>query len=804
MKKPSLPKRRLAMLGRLISQILSKEPMLVTPTIERDALTRLHGRLEFVRDANGVAHLYADIESDLYIGLGYLQATERFMTMDTLRHVAKGRLSELFANIRLPVSVERVGGLSFGDFDAFLRPLGFENEVKRDYPKLSMASQRCLEAFAQGVNDALVQMNGIYPPEMLLTGKVIPWTAEDCLLAARASALVVSLTTLENELTFDNIRAQEGDDIAKAIYPDAPWHDAPDYSQGGQAEIPDGPLDTPNMGSNNWAISSALTKSGAPIVCNDPHVPVIPAPTYWHHVHLECPEYSVQGGMFPGYPGMGFGHNGHMAWGCTTVFRDAWDLSRIERIPDTPGRYRTAEGSEKITNCRDIVKTRFGKSLAIEWETCSHGIIYPGWEHGDNENGDRVSLALKFIACNHAAHFDGHRQLYAANNVEAIQGALKKLNEGPFDFNMVYAHKDGHIAWEQVGQLPKRNKDGLFVRDAHDPDSVWQGYLDFSDNPKIINPERGFVVTANTDTCPKQYPLIATRVHCEPRHRQERIIELICQRDDHDWKSMAAIQRDVFAEYALPMRDRLCDVLMHYRNTAGHLAAGLDHLMRWDGQFTIDSIGASIFTLTRKLLSTTIFFKVLGDTSAKRFTHGQLAVPRIGHLLLNKDDPLCDIVVKKSGHDVPYFIQQSFELAIDQLKRDWGGDMTEWRWGNIHRIRIGSIMAELPDIGKFKVGKPWVAIEAPMPGEANTVSPSVTTPDGKRLRTLIGATSRFICDLSKPNEAWFAHSTGPAADPNSPFYKELAQQWHKFEYFRSALWKADKVPNVVERVILLP
>ena len=129
---------------------------------------------------------------------------------------------------------------------------------------------------------SLVHMNGSYPPEMLLTGKVNPWTAEYCVLTGSESDLVVSLTTLENELTFYNIRAQEGDDIAKAIYPDAPWHNATDYSQGGQAEIPDGPLDTPNMGSNNWAISSALTKSGSTIVCNDPHVPVTPAPTYWH------------------------------------------------------------------------------------------------------------------------------------------------------------------------------------------------------------------------------------------------------------------------------------------------------------------------------------------------------------------------------------------------------------------------------------------------------------------------------------------------------------------------------------------
>ncbi|OUS28886.1 hypothetical protein A9Q99_10940 [Gammaproteobacteria bacterium 45_16_T64] len=794
MKKPSLPKRRIAMLGRLVSQIFSQAVPLAAPTIDRSAISRLHGRLEFVRDNNGVAHLYAEVESDLYIGVGYLQAVERFMIMDTLRHVATGRLSELFANIRIPASVERIGGLTLQDFDAFLRPLGFEQEALRDFPRLPIEEQRCLEAFAQGVNDALIHMNGVYPPEMLFTGKLIPWTAEDCLLAARASALIVSLVPLENELTFDNIRVQEGDAIARMIYPDAPWDDVPDYCQGGESEIPDGPLDPPNMGSNNWAVTGKRSRSGAPIVCNDPHVPVLPAPTYWQHVHLECPQYSVQGGMFPGYPGMGFGHNGHIAWGCTTVFRDAWDLSRIQRAETHSDRYLTSKGTESILHHRATLNARFGRSREVEWESCRHGIIYPEWRHPDG-----TELALKFVACDHAAHFSGHRALYSASSVEDTQSALAKLNGGPFDFNMVYAHKDGHIAWEQIGQLPRRAKDGLFIRDSSDPNTDWDGYLDFSENPKIINPDSDMIVTANTDTCPKQFPKIATRVHCEPRHRQERIIALLNEKQEHDWKSMALIQRDVMAVYAEPLRDMICEVLGHYANTAGLLAEASVSLEQWDCQFTVDSVGATIFTYMRKILAQTVFGAVLGSESAKRFTHGQRSIPRIELMILDADDPLRELLQEKTGNSIEFFIQQSFEQSVNKLMTDWGDNLSAWRWGNIHRVRIGSPLAEIP-----RWGKPWEAIEAPMPGEANTISPSVTTPDGKRLRMLIGASSRFICDLGKPKEAWFAHSTGPVVDPHSPLYKGLADKWHKFEYFRSALWKADKVPNVRERVILIP
>jgi len=160
------------------------------------------------------------------------------------------------------------------------------------------------------------------------------------------------------------------------------------------------------------------------------------------------------------------------------------------------------------------------------------------------------------------------------------------------------------------------------------------------------------------------------------------------------------------------------------------------------------------------------------------------------------------VIRRTSGRSVEYYIQQSFEETVDQLVRDRGDESTAWQWGNIHRVRYSTPIAEMLNIGKWQAASRWGRGDAPMPGEANTVSVSV--PDGKRLRALIGASSRFICDLARPNEAWFAHSPGLMAGPNSPFDTEFARKSQKMEYFRSALWNADKVPDVVERVILLP
>ena len=61
-----------------------------------------------VRDAQGVAHIYADNAPDLFFGLGYTMAQDRLFQMDMYRHVAMGSLSEWFGNLSLGKGVSLV------------------------------------------------------------------------------------------------------------------------------------------------------------------------------------------------------------------------------------------------------------------------------------------------------------------------------------------------------------------------------------------------------------------------------------------------------------------------------------------------------------------------------------------------------------------------------------------------------------------------------------------------------------------------------------------------------------------------
>ena len=67
------------------------------PQLEgRISVPGLVGSVEVLRDAYGVPQIYADNPEDLFEAQGYVHAQDRFYEMDFRRHLAAGRLSELY------------------------------------------------------------------------------------------------------------------------------------------------------------------------------------------------------------------------------------------------------------------------------------------------------------------------------------------------------------------------------------------------------------------------------------------------------------------------------------------------------------------------------------------------------------------------------------------------------------------------------------------------------------------------------------------------------------------------------------
>lgn len=86
-------------------------------------------------------------------------------------------------------------------------------------------------------------------------------------------------------------------------------------------------------GSNNWAVNAAPTRSGDPLLANDPHLaPTLPP--HWYLARVATPEWTAAGATFADAPVFPAGHNGFAAWGVTVGCVDNTDLFLEEVGPD--------------------------------------------------------------------------------------------------------------------------------------------------------------------------------------------------------------------------------------------------------------------------------------------------------------------------------------------------------------------------------------------------------------------------------------------------------------------------------------
>src|SRR5690242_9408370 len=111
------------------------------------AVPGLSAPVTIYRDEYGVPQVYAASEKDLFLAEGYVHAQDRFWEMDFHRHLATGRLSELF-------------GESLVASDAFLRTLGWRSVAEREWQIVSPQTRSRLQDYADGVNAWIAEHGG--------------------------------------------------------------------------------------------------------------------------------------------------------------------------------------------------------------------------------------------------------------------------------------------------------------------------------------------------------------------------------------------------------------------------------------------------------------------------------------------------------------------------------------------------------------------------------------------------------------------------------------------------------------------
>src|SRR5256712_3965061 len=472
-------------------------------------LAGLRSPVQVLRDAHGAPHVRAQSLEDLLFAQGYVTAQDRLWQMDMSRRLAKGELSEILGEAVLRLDVES-------------RTLGLRQLAERAVGELDPEARRLLGAYAGGVNAFISSHRSRLPIEFLiLRYEPQPWQEADSLCVAITMTKALN-TSWSDELMRERNEKKLSPELYEDLFPDhSPWDEpvaepvpnpralapvaaaskttvAPETLLGAwaasQAEASSG------SGSNNWVVSGAHTRSGKPLLANDPHLGHS-VPSVWTMVHLKAPGLDASGVTFPGLPFVVLGHNERIAWGATNTGPDVQDLYVETFNLRDPRKYLHKGQWVGAEQREEIIKVRGKRDYPFLVKVTRHGPVV-------SHDGDR-DLALRWTALEpHALRFP-FLKIDRAQNWQEFTAALRDFT-GPMQ-NFVYADVDGNIGTYAAGWLPVRKHGEGTVPSPGDADDYdWSGYVPFEDLPHAFNPPAGMISTANGPVVPQGDPLPIT------------------------------------------------------------------------------------------------------------------------------------------------------------------------------------------------------------------------------------------------------------------------------------------------------
>ncbi len=146
-------------------------------------------------------------------------------------------------------------------------------------------------------------------------------------------------------------------------------------------------------------------------------------------------------------------------------------------------------------------------------------------------------------------------------------------------------------------------------------------------------------------------------------------------------------------------------------------------------------------------------------------------------------------------------LARSLDAALADLRRRYGSDMRQWRWGTAHVARH-----EHRPLGRQKWLAPYFDITVASAGDAYTVNVGrnnfydETAPFANRH----AASLRGIYDLDDLEKSLFIHSGGQSGNPLSPDYAAFSAAWAKGEYIPMRTNRAAIEAGGVKTLVLRP
>lgn len=531
---------------------------------------------EIIRSEYGVPHIYGKTDADVAFGVAIAQSEDDFFTLQDVIAMARGRYGA-------------IAGEDGAAVDYVYHLLDARGTAQRHYGSLPEDTRALFEAYATGLN----QYARDNPGEVKLAN-LFPVNGEDVAagFALRQPFFFGLNNVIQPLVSGDPLRREFGPDIpgfprdknGDVIGPDFDGEpaDTAVYTPFGN----DGALN----GSNAFAV--APEKSGGPTtLISNSHQPLTGG-VAWYELTVESEEgWHFTGANFPGSPFPFLGHNRHLGWTNTVNRPDMVDIYALE-LDDSGTRYMLDGEWRELEIETVTLPVKLGPvvlPIRREVHRSVHGPVIV------NDNG---AFAIRYGGIDRIEQLDAYYRLNKTTTLEEWQAQIARMAIPSTNF--IYADEAGNIAYVYNAAIPDRPEDveanWRGVLDGTRSDLIWDGAVDYTEIPKLINPSSGWLYNANNepytaagaadDIDPDSIsPILG--VELKQTNRSRRALKLLSEAGTLDRENLRRIKYDTVYE-RIGYVDELWDALEKLK-VNGELAEARDLLITWD--FAADNQG---------------------------------------------------------------------------------------------------------------------------------------------------------------------------------------------------------------------
>ena len=735
---------------------------------------QLKGKVSVYFDEKLIPHVFAAQENDVYFVQGYLHAKFRLFQMELQTNVAAGRAAEMVGDVALK-------------HDREFRRLGMVYAAEKALKEMEQndTTKSSCDAYTAGVNAYINTLTeSTLPVEYKLLG-IKPEKWSNLKIALFLKLMSNDLAGHDNDFEMTNAKqffsktdfdllyplVQDSLDpiipkgtvyAAPAMKPVAPANVDSMYLNKGFVAAEEFVKPNPANGSNNWAVSGSKTKSGAPILCNDPHLG-LNLPSIWYEMQLSTPNFNAYGATFPGSPSVIIGFNDSCAFGVTNGGRDVRDYYEIKFKDESRKEYWFNNAWKQTTFRIEEIKIA-GKPSMLD--TVAYTVFGPvmydknfnGGRQTNNKNyavrwkaHDKSNDLLMFNLMNHAKNYNDY--------VTAVEN-LKVPGQ-----NVAFASKAGDIAMRTQGEWPAKWKgQGDFIMPGIDSSYMWQSMIPQNEIPFQYNPERGFVSSANQKPTDSTYAYYLGREY--PVARGLLINKRLTAMQQITPQDMMALQTDnynIYAEELLPVLTKQINVAMLNADETKYFSI----LRSWNLRNDAASTGATVYNEWYKKFKADVYddefakapkpIQVPFESTLIEATLRDSAYKFFDDINTTKKETLADEALK------------SFKEAVVVLKDlETKGNLEWWKSKD---TRINHLLKQ-PAFSRMHLN---------MGGGRNMIN--ATTEDH-------GPSWRMIVSLTAKTEAYGVYPGGQNGNPGSVYYDNFVDKWAEGKYY--SLWMMTK------------